>query len=66
MKLALRCAIILEPICIKTKTYNQITLSCRFIEGVKQELWGVLIAYKLIRLEIASIAAEAKVDLQSN
>jgi hypothetical protein len=31
-------------------------------EGVRQELWGILIAYNLIRLEMERVAAEAKVD----
>lgn len=38
------------------------TLRSRFVEGVKQELWGVLIAYNLVRLEMASIAHEANVE----
>jgi len=31
-------------------------------EGVKQELWGILLAYNLVRLEMAHVAREAKVD----
>ena len=31
-------------------------------DGVKQELWGILLAYNLIRLEMARIAAEADVE----
>ena len=31
-------------------------------DGVKQELWGILLAYNLIRLEMARIAAEAHVE----
>jgi hypothetical protein len=31
-------------------------------DGVRQELWGVLLAYNLLRLEIESIAREAKVE----
>ena len=31
-------------------------------DGVRQELWGVLLAYNLVRLEIESIACEAKVE----
>ena len=30
-------------------------------EGVRQELWGILLVYKLVRLEMASIAREAKI-----
>lgn len=31
-------------------------------EGVRQELWGVLLVYNLVRLEMASIAREAKIE----
>jgi hypothetical protein len=31
-------------------------------EGVRQELWGILLAYNLVRLEMESIAKEAKVE----
>lgn len=31
-------------------------------DGVKQELWGILLAYNLVRLEMTSIAAEAEVE----
>lgn len=40
---------------------NEVTLRSRFCEGVKQEIWGVLIAYNLIRLEMVAIAEEAQV-----
>ncbi len=46
----------------QTQLQNKVTLRSRFVEGVKQELWGVLIAYNLVRLEMAAIAEEAKVD----
>ncbi|MGB0899480.1 MAG: IS4 family transposase, partial [Psychrobium sp.] len=46
----------------QTQLQNKITLRSRFVDGVKQELWGVLIAYNLIRLEMAAIAEEAKVE----
>jgi hypothetical protein len=31
-------------------------------DGVRQELWGVLLAYNLVRLEMESIAREAKIE----
>lgn len=31
-------------------------------DGVKQELWGILLAYNLVRLEMTRIAAEAEVE----
>lgn len=40
---------------------KQTQLQSKFVEGVKQELWGVLIAYNLVRLEMTTIAKEAKV-----
>ena len=46
----------------QTQLQNKVTLRSRFVEGVKQELWGVLIAYNLVRLEMASIAHEANVE----
>lgn len=41
---------------------GEITLRSRFPEAVKQELWGILLGYNLIRLEMANIAKEAKVS----
>ena len=41
---------------------GEITLRSRFPEGVKQELWGVLLGYNLIRLEMVHIAQEANVE----
>lgn len=40
----------------------ELTLRSRTIDGVYQEIWGALIAYNLIRREIASAAWEAKLD----
>lgn len=37
------------------------TLRSQVTEGVRQELWGVLIAYNLVRLEMVAIAKEAEV-----
>lgn len=45
----------------QTQLQSKVTLRSKFVEGVKQELWGVLIAYNLVRLEMAAIAKEAKV-----
>ncbi|WP_143282051.1 transposase, partial [Caballeronia choica] len=39
---------------------SELTLRSRTVEGVYQEIWGALIAYNLIRREIASAAWEAK------
>ena len=38
------------------------TIRSRKPDGVKQELWGILLAYNLVRLEMARIAAEADVE----
>lgn len=47
---------------IKTELLDrEETIRSRKPEGVKQELWGILLAYNLIRLEITRIAAEADV-----
>lgn len=40
---------------------NEMTLRSRTVEGIEQELWGVLITYNLIRVEMDHIAAEADV-----
>lgn len=36
-------------------------LRSQTVDGVNQELWGILLAYNLIRVEISRIAKEAKV-----
>ncbi|KAE8753340.1 IS4 family transposase [Paraburkholderia madseniana] len=41
---------------------SELTLRSRTVEGVYQEIWGALIAYNLIRREIASAAWEAKLE----
>ena len=41
---------------------SEITLRSRTVEGVEQELWGILITYNLIRLEMDCIAEEADVS----
>jgi hypothetical protein len=40
---------------------SELTLRSRTVEGVEQELWGVLTTYNLIRLEMDHIAQEADV-----
>jgi len=48
---------------IKTELLDrEETIRSRKPDGVKQELWGILLAYNLIRLEMARIAAEAHVE----
>lgn len=37
-------------------------LRSKTVEGVEQEIWGLLIAYNLVRLEMEKIAGEAKVE----
>jgi hypothetical protein len=38
------------------------TIRSKTREGVEQELWGILLAYNLVRLEMARIAKSAKVE----
>ena len=38
------------------------TIRSRKPDGVKQELWGILLTYNLVRLEMARIAVEAEVE----
>lgn len=40
---------------------GEVTLRSRFPEGVKQELWGILVSYNLLRKEMVDIAGEAGV-----
>jgi hypothetical protein len=48
---------------IKTEMLDrEEAIRSRTPEGVRQELWGILIAYNLIRLEMERVADEAKVD----
>jgi len=47
---------------IKTHQLDrQETIRSRSVEGVEQELWGILLTYNLVRLEMQSIADEAGV-----
>lgn len=39
-----------------------LTLRSQQPEGIEQEIWGALIAYNLVRLEMAKAAIEAKVE----
>ncbi|WP_227685992.1 transposase, partial [Psychrobacter sp. NZS113] len=41
---------------------DSILLRSQTVDGVNQELWGILLAYNLIRVEISRIAKEAKVS----
>ena len=41
---------------------SELTLRSRTVEGIYQEIWGALIAYNLIRREMASAAFEAKCE----
>jgi hypothetical protein len=41
---------------------DEVLLRSQSVEGVEQEIWGILIAYNLVRLEISRIAKEANVS----
>lgn len=41
---------------------NEETIRSRTVDGVKQELWGLFLAYNLVRLEMERIADEAGVE----
>lgn len=41
---------------------DEVLLRSQSVEGVIQEIWGILIAYNLVRLEISRIAKEAQVS----
>ena len=48
---------------IKTELLDrEETIRSKKPEGVKQELWGILLAYNLVRLEMERIANEADVE----
>lgn len=48
---------------IKTELLDrEEAIRSRTPDGVRQELWGILIAYNLIRLEMERVAASAKVE----
>lgn len=46
---------------VKTQMLDSIPLRSKTVDRVRQEIWGLLIAYNLIRLEIARVADEAGV-----
>ena len=46
----------------QTMLGGPLTLRSQDPEGIVQEIWGVLIAYNLVRLEMSRAAAEAKVE----
>ncbi|KHT63814.1 transposase, partial [Photobacterium gaetbulicola] len=41
---------------------DEMLLRSQSVEGIEQEIWGILIAYNLVRLEISRIAKEAEVS----
>lgn len=41
---------------------DRLLLRSQSVEGVRQEIWGILLAYNLVRVEIGRIAREAKVS----
>ncbi len=41
---------------------DELLLRSQSVEGIEQEVWGILIAYNLVRVEISRIAKEAKVS----
>lgn len=47
---------------VKTNMLGSVPLRSKSVARVRQEIWGILIAYNLIRLEIARIAKEASVQ----
>jgi hypothetical protein len=46
---------------VKTQMMDSIPLRSKTVDRVRQEIWGLLIAYNLIRLEMARVADEAGV-----
>lgn len=48
---------------IKTEMLlSEESLRSKTVEGVRQETWGILLAYNLVRLEMAAVADEAEVE----
>jgi hypothetical protein len=48
---------------IKTEMLDrEETIRSRKPDGVRQEVWGILLAYNLVRLEMESIAKQAKIE----
>ncbi|MFL0953566.1 transposase, partial [Vibrio parahaemolyticus] len=46
----------------QTQLQSEVTLRSRFAVSVRQELWGILLAYNLVRLEMIHIAQDADVS----
>ncbi|OQK21107.1 hypothetical protein XE88_c21321 [Vibrio parahaemolyticus] len=40
---------------------DEVLLRSRLVEGIEQEIWGIFIAYNLVRVETSRIAKEANV-----
>ncbi|CAI2291957.1 hypothetical protein IFVP136_C210026 [Vibrio parahaemolyticus] len=40
---------------------DEVLLRSRLVEGIEQEIWGIFIAYSLVRVETSRIAKEANV-----
>ena len=47
---------------VKTEMLENIPLRSRTVDHTRQEVWGLLIAYNLVRLEMARVADEAGVE----
>jgi hypothetical protein len=47
---------------VKTKMLESVPLRSKNVDRVRQEIWGLLIAYNLVRLEIARVADDAGVS----
>lgn len=41
---------------------DEVLLRSRLVAGIEQEIWGILIAYNLVRMETTCIAKEANVS----
>lgn len=46
---------------VKTEMLDSVPLRSKSVDRVRQEIWGLLIAYNLIRLEMERVADEADV-----
>lgn len=47
---------------LKTHLLDEPVLRSRQVAGIEQELWGILLAYNLVRLEMASLASDLAVS----
>lgn len=41
---------------------DEVLLRSRLVAGIEQEIWGILIAYNLVRMETSRIAKEVNVS----